>query len=70
MHPFSTPRKNQKTVKFFDVFKGLRKGAYGTNVLSTAFWNLAIQALLKNFVGFDQEIIVYLSNKVLRYVFL
>ena len=33
MHPFSTPRKHQKTLRFFDVYRGLRKGALGTNGL-------------------------------------
>ena len=27
MHPFSTPLKNQKTVRFSDVFRGKRNGA-------------------------------------------
>ena len=34
MHPFSTSRKHQKTVRFFDVFKGKWKGALGTNGLT------------------------------------
>ena len=34
MHPFSKPLKHQKTVKFFDVFRGQRKGALGTNGLT------------------------------------
>ena len=33
MHPFSTPWKHQKTVRFSDVFRGQRKGALGTNGL-------------------------------------
>ena len=33
MHPFSTPWKHQKTERFSDVFRGLRKGALGTNGL-------------------------------------
>ena len=33
MYPFSTPWKHKKTVKYSDVFKGLRKGALGTNGL-------------------------------------
>ena len=34
MHPFSTPWKNQKTLRFFDVFRGRRKGALGMNGLT------------------------------------
>ena len=37
MHPFSTPWKHQKTVRFFDVFRRERKGALGTNGL-TGHW--------------------------------
>ena len=33
MHPFSTPWKHQKTLRFSDVFWGLRKGALETNGL-------------------------------------
>ena len=33
MHPFSTPLKHRKTVRFSDVSKGKRKGALGTNGL-------------------------------------
>ena len=33
MHPFSTPWKHQKTIRFSDVFWGLRKGTLGTNRL-------------------------------------
>ena len=33
MHPFSTPGKHQKTIRFFALFWGLRKGALGTNGL-------------------------------------
>ena len=33
MHPFSSPWKHQKTVRFSDVFRGQRKGALGTNGL-------------------------------------
>ena len=33
MHPFSTPWKHQKTLRFSDVFRGQRKGALGTNGL-------------------------------------
>ena len=29
MHPFSTPLKNQKSVRFSDVFRGERKGCIG-----------------------------------------
>ena len=35
MHPFSTPWKRQKTVRFSNVFKEYRKGASGTNVLNS-----------------------------------
>ena len=33
MHPFSTPWKHQKTLRFADVFSGLRKVSLGTNGL-------------------------------------
>ena len=33
MHPFSTPRKNQKNVRFSDVFMGYINGVLGTNGL-------------------------------------
>ena len=33
MHPFPTPSKHQKAVKFSDAFKGQRKSALGTNGL-------------------------------------
>ena len=33
MHPFSTPWKHQKTLRFSDVFRGERKGALETNEL-------------------------------------
>ena len=33
MHPFLTPWKHQKTVRFSDVFRGYRKDALGTNRL-------------------------------------
>ena len=32
-HPFSNPRKHQKTLRFSDVFRKYRKGALGTNGL-------------------------------------
>ena len=32
-HPFYTPWKYLKTVRFSDVFRGYRKGALGTNEL-------------------------------------
>ena len=35
IHPSSTPWKHQKTLQFFDVFRGLRKGSLGTNGLMT-----------------------------------
>ena len=34
VHPFSTPGKHQKILRFLDVFRGQRKGALGTNGLS------------------------------------
>ena len=34
MHPFSTPWKHQKILRFSDVFRGLKKGASGTNGLN------------------------------------
>ena len=34
MHPFSTPWKHQKTVRFSDVFREQRKGALGANGLN------------------------------------
>ena len=34
MHPFSTPRKHEKTVRCSNVFKGQRKGALRTNGLN------------------------------------
>ena len=37
MHPFSNPWKCQKTVRFFDVFRGQRKGALGKNGLILHF---------------------------------
>ena len=33
MHPCSTPWKHQKFLRFFDVFRGQRKGDLGTNRL-------------------------------------
>ena len=33
MHPFSTPWKDKKTIRFSDVFRGERKGTLGTNGL-------------------------------------
>ena len=33
MHPFSTPWKRQKNLRFSDVFRGQRKGALGTNAI-------------------------------------
>ena len=33
MHPFSTPWKHQKTLRFSDVFRGQKKCAFGTNGL-------------------------------------
>ena len=39
MHLFSTPWKHQKTVRFSDVFTGLKKGALGTNGLNTPLRN-------------------------------
>ena len=33
MHPFSSPWKHQQTVRFFDVLRGGRKDALGTNGL-------------------------------------
>ena len=33
MHPFSTPRKLQKTARFPDVFREERKGASGRALL-------------------------------------
>ena len=33
MHPFSTPWKHQKTLRFSNVFRGYRKGALETNEL-------------------------------------
>ena len=33
MHPFSTPWKHQKTLRFSDIFRGQKKGALGTNGL-------------------------------------
>ena len=35
MHPFSTPWKHQKIARFFDVFRGWRKGVLGTNGLNS-----------------------------------
>ena len=37
MHPFSTPWKNQKTVRFTDVFRGYRKRILGTNGLTVKY---------------------------------
>ena len=34
VHPFSSPGKHQKILRFLDVFRGQRKGALGTNGLS------------------------------------
>ena len=40
MYPFSTPWKNQKTVRFSDVLRGYRNGALGTNGLKCDYsWN-------------------------------
>ena len=33
MNPFSSPWKHYKTVRFSDIFQGLRKSTYGTNKL-------------------------------------
>ena len=35
MYPFSTPWKHPKTVRFSDIFRGYRKGALGTNGLTS-----------------------------------
>ena len=34
MHPFSTPKKHQKIIRFSDVFGEQRKGALETNGLA------------------------------------
>ena len=34
MHPFSTPLKHHKIVRFSDVFRGQEKGALGANGLN------------------------------------
>ena len=46
MHPFSTPWKLQKTVRFPNVFRGQRRGALGTNGLANEInsSNLSFQA--------------------------
>ena len=36
-HPFSAPWKHRKTVRFSNVFRGLRKGPLGTNGLKRYF---------------------------------
>ena len=46
MHPFSTPCKHQKIFRFSDVFRGLRKGALGTNGLIWLY-NYFLYALLR-----------------------
>ena len=38
IHPFSAPRKHQKTVRLSDVLRGLREGALGTNALIVIEW--------------------------------
>ena len=56
MHPFSTPWKHQKTLRFSDDFRGLRKGALGAdglipesarNNMSTAEESLTFIVLMK-----------------------
>ena len=46
-HPFSTPWKHQKTVRFSNVFRGYKKGALGTNVLKTHYLLLMWSASLR-----------------------
>ena len=47
MHPFSSPWKHQKTVKFSDVFRGKRKGALGMNEFIDRKSLLILGTLLK-----------------------
>ena len=37
MHPFSTPWKHQKTLRFFDVFQGVEKGCIGNEWVKYGF---------------------------------
>ena len=69
MHPFSIPWKNQKTLRFSDVFRGFRKGALGTNGLMAnemmKQWNknmwfqkFSIKDFFsKDFFAFNEEIL-------------
>ena len=58
MHPFSTPWKRQKTLRFSDVFRGERKGALGTNgLIMEEFSPAALHSgrAQNTHVGFDLE---------------
>ena len=52
MHPFSTPWKHQKTVRFSDVFWGQRKGALGTD-------ELILSVLILSYASKDFQPIIY-----------
>ena len=43
MHPFSTPWKHKKTVRFSDVFRGKRRSTLGTN------WLMCLKFILNMF---------------------
>ena len=46
MHPFSTPWKHQKTLRFSDVFRGWRKDALGTNrLIKLGKWSELVEFL-------------------------
>ena len=78
MHPFSTPCKHQKTVRFSDVFKGQRKSALGTNALmkkiisKTILYNIINQSIYRMAVKYDAEkstlILKEQQLKILLYV--
>ena len=46
MHPFATPLKHQKTLRFFDVFRGLEKWCIGKIDIIQAKCEIKILLLL------------------------
>ena len=63
MHPFSTPWKHQKTVRFFDVFSGKTKGVLGMNGLSESKYRIPVRgsALWNEFLTDSEKEIENLS---------
>ena len=62
MHPFSTPWKHQKTVRFSDVFRRQRKGALGTNRLKCVSFRDLLQIWLEIQPNLSKLICVYFSG--------